>query len=81
MQCSPSPNFAHRPGRIRRRAQRLGLKARDGAGRAFSGSSSMTIISAWARVENSAIAVPSGITTVAKPIAVMKIEPMARPAL
>jgi hypothetical protein len=28
-----------------------------------------------------AIAVPSGITTVAKPIAVMKTEPIARPAL
>ena len=28
----------------------------------------MPIISAWAKVENSAIAVPSGITAVAKPI-------------
>jgi hypothetical protein len=42
----------------------------------------MTIISAWAKVENSAIAVPSGITTVAKPIAVMNTEPIvARVAL
>jgi len=44
-------------------------------------SSSMTIISVWAKVENTAIAVPSGITTVAKPIAVMNTEPIARPAL
>ena len=37
----------------------------------------MTIISAWAKVEKRAIAVPSGITTVAKPIAVMNTEPTA----
>src|ERR1700690_3116016 len=43
--------------------------------------SSMTSISAWAKVENNAIAVPSGITAVAKPIAVMNTEPIARPAL
>ena len=43
--------------------------------------SSMMIISAWANVENSAIAVPSGITTVAKPIAVINTDPIARPAL
>ena len=47
-----------------------------------SGSSkSITIISPWAIVENRAIAVPSGMTTVAKPIAVMNTEPIARPAL
>ena len=44
-------------------------------------SSSMTIISVWAKVENSAIAVPSGMTAAAKPIAVMKTDPIARPAL
>ena len=47
-----------------------------------SGSSkSMTIISPWAKVENRAIAVPSGMTAVAKPIAVINTEPIARPAL
>jgi hypothetical protein len=40
-----------------------------------SGSSkSMMIISPWAKVENRAIAVPSGMTAVAKPIAVMNTE-------
>jgi hypothetical protein len=41
----------------------------------------MKIIKPWDKVENSAIAVPSGIIDVAKPIAVMKTEPIARPAL
>jgi hypothetical protein len=44
-------------------------------------SNSMTIINPWAKVENNAIAVPSGMTAVAKPIAVINTEPIARPAL
>ena len=41
----------------------------------------MTSISTCAIVENTAIAVPSGMIAVAKPIAVMNTEPSARPAL
>jgi hypothetical protein len=37
----------------------------------------MTIIRPWAKAENSTIAVPSGMTAVAKTIAVINTEPIA----
>jgi hypothetical protein len=71
-----------RPGRKRgRRSGRLGLKARDGAATRLREDQQRDDHQHMGQSRERAIAVPSGMTAVAKPIAVINIEPIARPAL